>query len=257
MRALGLVLAFLASLLVQPANSRLNSACAYSLPDFTNYPPFPFLPGPYLAFMSPFNATPGTFTESLIYCPATFPNNTDITWSYPITPCASICGFLNLEYGSYDQGGGCASCVAPKQLSAINSLAVTHVTSLTGTTNGYDIIYDIFLSSTPQGATANEIEVFIHTPSFASSNCQTGTSLGTTTISGINWTVWQGGTIYCVYPTSLADVPSATIDMHAIFNYLIASGLSSSLYYNGHALGVEPRMGSGQFKINAMSTVYN
>lgn len=247
-------LAMSLALLCGTANAWRAGTTALNLPDFTNYP-FPLV-NLYTAFMSPFNATAGTFWENLAYFPATFPNGTTIVWSYPTAPCVSICGFLNIQYGFYDTGG--SQSITSKQLSAITTLTATNNLTMSGTTNGWDVLYDIFLTNGAQGTHANEIEILIHTPTYSSASCSSGSLIGTTTISGINWTAYLSGTIYCVYPTSLADVPSASIDIHAIFNYLIANGgLSSSVYYNGHALGVEPRNGTGQLTYNSLSVVYN
>lgn len=222
----------------------------------------------YSAFMAPFNGTGLTFTDTTVVDPATFPNHSTISWSWPADMAAcpigfrgGICGFLNLEYGNYNDTFP-QTPITPRQIKNITTLNCSANATFGGTSSGYDVIYDQFLTPDSGGDQVDasaEVSVFLHTPSYSQSLINGATQIGTTTISGITWQVaYSPGTLpdYYFTPSNYADVPNTAIDVKAMFAYLIAQGkLTGDEYFNGLALGVEPRQGAGTAIFNSLSVV--
>lgn len=219
--------------------------------------------GPYQTFQNMFNLSSG-YTESTSGFVNVFPNQTTIAWSVPATPCPSVCGFLQQSYGNYS--GGSARGVTQKQVSAINTLTENLNLSFAGSANGYDSIDDLFLCPTSSPCTnvtaTVEISPFFHTPASA---CFGYSALGTNphTISGVSWNFTKSSgspAQICMIPASGSDITSIALDLLGTINYLAGvsgSTVTTSLYYQGHALGVEPLAGSGSIVINSRNITYN
>lgn len=226
-----------------------------------------FTQGSFIAFNSPFNAGSlkgGGFDfddSTVVQNNSGFPANTAITWQWPASPCPAICGFLQASYGTYD-GGIPQAPITSRQVKSITTLTSSHNLTISGVTNGYDIIYDTWLT---QAATGNvhlfEIEVFLDTPQYSIDFFNSATPIGTVTISGITWSVAvsPGAAPDILFkPTNNASVPIASIDMKAMLSYLTTQGqITGNEWYNGHAIGVEPRNGTGSAIINSFSVSYN
>lgn len=212
---------------------------------------------PWTIGMGPFNGVHGTYYEAYTYFPVSINIGAAFTWSFPNAPCASICGFNHLDYGDYSSGP--TTFITPKQISGITTLVSSQNLSFSGTTNGNDIFIDLFLGTTQHGIDALEISIFFHAPNYTQSTCSGGTSEGTLVNGGITWTVTLvGGVTACFVPNPVADVPISAIDLKAMFLYLVSqSVIANTVWYHGHAVGVEPRNGTGQLQINSLSVVYN
>src|ERR1700727_334949 len=61
--------------------------------------------GSFAAWAGPWgkgSLSSNSFKDTIVLQPASFPNKTAITWSWPSTPAQSVYGFMALDYGDYD-----------------------------------------------------------------------------------------------------------------------------------------------------------
>jgi Glycosyl hydrolase family 12 len=220
--------------------------------------------GPYTVFLCPFNAKAFnvTGTESETITPK-FPNGTALAWSWPMRGEPSVIGFLQVAgYGNYYNTVP-QTPIGPKQVNQIKTLTVSHNLSFSGTDNGFNVIYDYFLTKTPNGNDDHlfEIEVFVHTSDFAAKYVESVTPVGETTISDVRWKVAIDDHAHpadiLFMPTSKADVSEGKFDLKAMHDYLISKGkITGDEYYNGHSLGVETGQGSGKLVVKSVSVKY-
>ena len=238
---------------------------------------------PFFAYMSNFGASGAGYVYGTNYSmsysvvPATFPAGSVMSWWWGNTlngsSVSGVWGYLTIaSYGNYE-GGSLPNPIASKQISTINTLNSTLNYTIAGQTQFFDIIHDIWLtdipngqSSEPQSKFLHEIEINWH-PNSGFVNFANGqTRIGAyTDANGIIWQVsYNPGNaqnppdIY-FYPTQdLGNGTSYTIDIKAMFNYLISRGtIAGTEYYSGHGLGVEPSGFGGSITINSASVVYN
>lgn len=219
----------------------------------------------YAAYNGPFcrgTLLPGTgYTQSLSVTPNQFPNQTIIAWSWPNnTPSCTLWGYNHVDYGNYEGLGSYP--ITAKQLSAITTLTETFNWSISGPPADFDVINDIWLwpSSTQTTATA-EVEIFLHSPLTVQNFINGSNQIGTYTDScGTTWQVaYSTPPLDLLFaPVGYADVSTGCVNVHAMLNYLVAQGqISSSLWYTGHSLGVEPYQGAGSLSPASFSVAYN
>jgi hypothetical protein len=59
-----------------------------------------------------------------------------------------------IQYGYYERRGPTPTVVPPaKQLTSINTLQISYNVSIGGNTEGFGVIFDMYLTTTPDGAT--------------------------------------------------------------------------------------------------------
>lgn len=221
--------------------------------------------GPYTAFLCPFNAKSLKLSgsESATITPE-FPAQTKLVWDWPFRNSPSVIGFLQVAgYGNYYNTVPQAP-ITPAPVNQIKKLTVSHDLSFTGTDNGFNVIYDYFLTRTANGNDNHlfEIEVFVHASDFAAKYVHSVKPIGKVNISGIDWTVAidpaAGNAPDILFiPTDRADIPAGAIDLKAMHDYLIAKGtITGNEFYNGHSLGVETGQGRGQLTVKSVSVTY-
>jgi hypothetical protein len=227
-----------------------------------------FAAGPYTAFIAPFNK--GTYvygkdyTETITLNPATFPNQTKLTWAWPNTVAAAgVYDFSAIDYGNYYNTIP-PSPIPSKTLSNIQTLMETHNISLSGSLQGYDAVIDMFLTTKPGDSSTQvyEIEIFLHTPTYTANYVNSVTPIGQMQVSGKTWTVvidrHPSHPDILIMPADQSDVTNWRIDVKAMLYYLIHHGIiSRNLYFNGYALGTETQQGGGSMKVNSWQNVYN
>jgi len=216
----------------------------------------------WTGYLAPFNKGNATYTQSLTLYPTQFPNNSFFQWNWPPQPVdkVQITGYNAVDYGDYDYTRPPVT-VPSRTLSTITTLTVSHNLTMNNPTDGNTVIYDLFLTPTPQKDDTHlfEIEVFIHSPPLAINYFNSLKQIGNVTISGIQWGVAFNPSVLDILfmPTNRADIPIATIDFKIIFNYLQNQGvIKGSEYYNGHAFGVETANGAGSLLINTLTVDY-
>eukprot|EP01113_Clastostelium_recurvatum_P018904 TRINITY_DN22287_c0_g1_i1.p1 TRINITY_DN22287_c0_g1~~TRINITY_DN22287_c0_g1_i1.p1 ORF type:complete len:275 (+),score=50.71 TRINITY_DN22287_c0_g1_i1:23-826(+) len=220
------------------------------------------------AYLSPWGkGTITDFSETMTIYPSTFPNNTLISFSWPPMPdnAVHITAYLAIDYGDY-YGTRDPRPITPAQINSISQLLLTHDVTFNNSVvpnGGNDVIYDLFLTSTPNGDNNHlfEIEVFVYTPTFALWYMNSLAQIGKVNVSGVEWTVTFSKASnphdILIYPTNLAPIPKATIDLNAMFTYLKQKSiLTGQEYYNGHAFGVETVRGEGTLRVNTLSVQY-
>lgn len=228
-----------------------------------------FSSGPYSAFMNPYNKgsyVAGTdFTQSLTLFPTPYPGATTIAWNWGSVASTSVYGNVAIDYGDYLNTPAQAP-ITPQQTKSITTLTQTHNFTIGGTVAGFDVFTDLFLTNLPGSSNTLlfEVEIFEHSPTFVQNFFGTATPIGSTTISGVAWSVAKivsgAAQLDILFmPTNHADVPSGSIDIKAMFSYLVAQGIiTGNEYYNGMiALGSEPVQFDGVLTINSLSEVYN
>jgi len=226
--------------------------------------------GSYDAYMQPWGkgslVAGKDYTESFTVTPYTFPDNSTITWSWPNTPAYSTTGSGVYNYLAFGYGEGAQVPITPKKLADIQALSETHDFALSGSLPGFDVIHDIMLTSVPNGpwdGTQIEVEIFLHTPAYSVSFAQAATQVGTFTGSGRTWavsvylnTAGTAGDVVIV-PQNYEDVPSGTVDIKAMFDYLVSQKvLTGNEYFNGLQTGVEVDQGNGSAAFKSYSVSY-
>ena len=237
--------------------------------------------GSYIAGVVPYGAAArhdieGTnYTESLTYSSGeSFPNNSRMTWQWPAIQSgqSAVGSYIQICYGDYDYTVP-QTPITPEPVGNIATLTETHNFSLGGTLSGFDVIDDLFLTSqgtqgSEEGIQTHEIEIFLHSPSYAqayvldSGNAgPTVVRLGTFTVSGITWVVAEDmGTTpkdILFMPQNLQDIPNQTVDIRAMLQYLAnKSAISSTEWFNGFAIGVEVQQGVGFAAFNSFAVSY-
>jgi hypothetical protein len=214
--------------------------------------------GSYSAFLSPYGANGnvfgGTYTESISWSGPL--NQTSILeqWNWPASPnCKgnNVCSYLPISFGNADNSTQ-KYPIAAQQISTITTLKATHSFTLTLTTTGANVIDELYLSSTSAHSRPYSYEITIYDHENAAgitylNNLYANHAIGTYSSNGITWHVAIDVTAnsgafpdIVFFPSDNSDVPSATIDILAMLNYLVSTGpVTSNLWYAGEAFGVE------------------
>jgi hypothetical protein len=230
------------------------------------------LSGSYGSFLSPWNSAAlpvgGSYSEFLVYDPTNYPNNQQIYWSWPSIPPTTAPGgvynFLAIDFGNY-YGTIVPTPIMPQKLGTITHLSQAFNLTLVGDTNGYDVLIDFFTTLAPNNFSnrQHEIEIFLHTPSYAAAYVQSVTQIGTYTDSnGRAWTcaIDKNASPHDILfmPTNKADILSGTVDIRGMLNWLVGMAwCSSAEYFNGLGFGLEVNHGTGSISVNSLSTTYN
>lgn len=138
----------------------------------------------------------------------------------------------------------------PVKVSDIAGLSVAFDTEFSGNLGGFNVSYDIWFTSRPNGGTdtvTNELMIWTHKGSFEAFGSQIATySDGTYTGKIFN----NGVYIALVLDQ---DVPAGTIDLKAVFGQLQSLGLlSKDVYLQSVMLGAEVVSGVGSLSINKL-----
>jgi hypothetical protein len=204
------------------------------------------------------------YSESISLSKLDDPNQVTMSWDWPTETTPSIRSFLAVDYGNYDNTAA-ATPIASSKISDIAKLTDKISLSLSGDTAGFNVIDDLFLTNAAGGnsAHADEVELFLHASTAAAQWIASAKTIGEVKISGVTWEVAVttngcGIPDYLIAPANGQDVTSGTIDLKAMLNYLVSNaGLSSGLYFNGMALGVETLSGDGSLQIKDDSVSYS
>ncbi|KAJ5712993.1 uncharacterized protein N7483_010174 [Penicillium malachiteum] len=132
-------------------------------------------------------------------------------------------------------------------LSSITSIESTWKWSYSTTNIDADVSYDMFLASSATGSDKYEIMVWLAAYGGAGPISSTGSSVGTTTVGGVEFSLYTGPngdtTVYSFVASKTTTSFSA--DLKEFFTYLIDNeGLSSSLYLVDVQAGSEPFTGT-------------
>jgi hypothetical protein len=233
----------------------------------TLYDNNPYNSGSYTVNIAAFNVGSlvyGTdYTESMQFQSGAMLSSVTANWSFPITSVQKINSFMAIDYGNY-YNTSTAKFVPSSRISDITTLVEGINFTMSGNLQGFNVITDIFLTSVAGNNSTNaaEVEIFFHTPADSQAWFSSLKALGTITIYGITWKVAQGTDSaglpdYIFMPANGADVTSGAINVKTMLQYLVNNGgLSSSLYFNGLATGVETSSGSGSWTMTNFGVTY-
>ncbi|KAJ5586847.1 uncharacterized protein N7459_002612 [Penicillium hispanicum] len=143
-----------------------------------------------------------------------------------------------------------------RTLSSISSINTAWKWSYSTTNIVADVSYDMFLSSSADGANEYEIMVWLAALGGAGPISSTGSAVATTTIAGVPFKLYSGPngatTVYSfVAESTTTDFSGDLLDF---FTYLIDhEGLSSNLYLVDVQAGTEPFTGDAELTVSSYS----
>ncbi|MDR3449258.1 MAG: Ig-like domain-containing protein, partial [Alphaproteobacteria bacterium] len=222
--------------------------------------------GSYSVYIAPFNVGSlvyGKDYSETMQLDSSSPNSgVTANWSFPTITAGNIKSFLHIDYGDYNYGSP-QKPIASSKIKDITTLSESINFTMSGNTQGSDVIMDLFLTKVAGQSSTNaaEVEVLLHSPTYSQTWVASLHQLGSFTTNGVTWKVAEttiaGNPDYVFMPANGADVTSGTINVNAMLQYLVAhGGLNSSLYFNGLANGVETSSGSGSWTMNNFSVDY-
>jgi hypothetical protein len=196
------------------------------------------------------------YLDSILVDPGAFPKNTGIEWRWPFhrPKEKGVWGYLEVSYGNYD-GGIPAVPVEPRQVLNIDTLSERVAWSGGGMATSFNLLNEFYLTREAGKNDEKVIEVglLLHPHDRQDWQIVTGRPIGRyTEPGGRSWKVVMDGT-YCMFVPD-QDVQDTTIDLKAMLNFLITSGvITGSEWFNGVAVGVEPVWGRGAVNLSEWS----
>lgn len=221
------------------------------------------------------------YTHRLSALTATFPQGSLVEWAFPASGGTGL-GSFAYGYPLMNYGGGYFgnpyNVVGPwpMKINLLTTLIANYDLTLGGNTNAFDMLIDLFVTTSPtstDGTYAAEISFFPwcaqglltatlaqltskHVVTFACGECHVGIQ----------------GTQICVFPTSSSGtvtraILSGSIDLKEIFLYLVSigiGGLTGNEYVRGVSIGPEVQVPAvynsapyaGSVRYNALSYVW-
>jgi hypothetical protein len=226
--------------------------------------------GGYIAWASPWcrlfdpTLTTGQYNDSIALSDTTFPNGTLISWSMP-TPAkrAAACpvyGYMALSIGNYD-GGSPKVALPSLQAKNISVLYVTHNFTITGNSEDFDVLQELYLTSVKGDASSKVIEIgwFLHTPTTTAAFVRSGQQIGTFVAPGTTtqWIVAKNGTFVTFMPATGKDMLTAGLNIKDALTWLQTKGIiTGNEWFNGMSIGVEPLGNSGTMAITQWNVGY-
>jgi hypothetical protein len=204
------------------------------------------------------------YTQSISFVDSTFPDGITMSWNWPVTP--SVLAYPEVIYGTspYTPTPSGVTALPPStQVADFANLSTQYSFSIAGQTNHFDVTFDMWLTSQPNGGRAtveDELMIVVHNPwgwgPDGSPNFTTG---------GI--TVWESGTQSnssgtqswtLLSAVSSTDMLSGTISISNVLKGLIWNGsLTGNEYISGVEVGAEVNGGVGSLTINNLSYQWN
>ncbi len=223
--------------------------------------------GPFWADNSTWNSgnlVNGTdYTQSITLNTSSFPNGTKIAWSWPNTPATfNVYSYPGVFWGDYQNFTPPATTITPQQIKNINTLQIAIDLVFGGSTDEYDAIFDMYLTSAPGlGDGSFELEIAVHEPSYYSDWLDGLPQTSFTDSQGLSWSIANNTSasphMVVFAPTDHRDLTNYTIDFKALLDAAKAAGIfTGNEYFDGLALGNEPQMGTGSMTINSFSINY-
>jgi serralysin len=194
------------------------------------------------------------FTISSAYNKADLTGGTQFSWSFPLSTEVTqpIKAYPEVIFGVSPYGNVYNSTdkanVFPLQVSDIVSLTADYDITHSGNSGGYNVAYDIWLTSVPHGdgsTVTNEVMVWLHKGDFP----PFGDVVGTYADGDFTATVYHTGTYTAVVADH--DRNAGSLDVAHLLSALGTMGIvSSNEYLAAIELGSEVTSGSGQLTIN-------
>ena len=189
------------------------------------------------------------------YVASDLTSKTTFNWSFPVVTDAypTIRAYAEISFGSNPYGGsqtGGANALAV-QVGNLSSLEVNYDLDFQGNTDGFDVAFDIWLTSQPNGGAStitNEVMIWVHKGGLV----PPGTLVGTYSDGIISAKIYtQPGARPYTAVVLDSDTPKGDIDVAAILGKLQSLGIvSSSEYVASLELGAEVASGAGSLAIH-------
>ncbi len=197
------------------------------------------------------------YTLEAVYSRQDMTSGTTFTWTYPYSTESYpvILAYPEVSFGvspkapeGHKSNPTDKAAVFPVGLQDIRSLVLDYDVSFGGTVSGFNVAYDIWLTSVPYGdrsTITHEIMFWVHTGDFPAY----GKVVGTYTQDGINATIYRDGTYVAVVTDK--DIPKGTLDLAALFDAFKSMGIvQGDEYLASIHLGAEVVSGNGSLTIN-------
>lgn len=202
------------------------------------------------------------YTNSVSYTKNDLSTGTTFNWSFPtldLKPgtAGSILAYPDLLFGASPFSGGTnpgdTAQVFPVQLSQLNGLKANFDVGYGGDTAGFNVAFDIWLTSKPGGdasTVTNEIMVWLHQGDFEAF----GERIGTYVDGDFVGTIYRApGTHYTAIVAN-SDTPVGTLDFVKLFATLTDLGIvNQNEYLAMSQLGAEVVSGTGSLTINQLT----
>lgn len=180
---------------------------------------------------------------------------TTFTWKMPYTigETPKILAYPEVIFGvppmgAFAKNPGDKLAVFPVKVGDLVSLKADYDVTFSGNVSGFNVAYDIWLTSKPNGdrsTISNEIMVWVHkgdVPTY-------GTAIGTYTAGDVTYTIYNKGT-YTAFVAD-RDVPKGDLDIAAMVTHLKKIGIvKDTEYLASIELGAEVISGVGSLTIN-------
>lgn len=203
------------------------------------------------------------YTVKASYNPGNLTSGLTYSWNFGPLPADGyywVHAFPDIGFGQDAWSRATSSAGKPFPLSIANleKYLVNYDVEFGGTTAGYNVALEMYLTSSPQGGAAtitNEVMVWIHTGGWKPAGGPVG-SFSDTNYSGqiYSYPVYESG-LHFEYTAILAngDDPSGTIDLKAIMARLKTLGIiEGTEYISNIQLGAEIAAGSGSLTVNKL-----
>lgn len=195
------------------------------------------------------------FSVDVVFSQGDMTSGTAFNWSYPYITDAykPILAYPEVAFGvspmgAHEKNPTDTANVFPIKIADLTGLSADHDVSFGGTTSGFNVAYDIWFTSVPNGGRStmtNEVMIWVHEGDFPPS----GSLVGTYSQDGLTAEIYHKGTYTAVVFDQ--DVPKAEMDLLAIFEKLEELDiLSSEEYLASIELGAEVVSGVGSLTIN-------
>ncbi len=198
------------------------------------------------------------YTVSSTYTPGNLASGVQLNWSFPVvfTPWPIIRAYPEIIFGASPLGGGTSTDVdraLPIQLADLAGFTANYNIVSGGYTQGYNIAYDIWLTSTPNGGAStitNEVMIWLHKGGVA----PFGTVVGTYSDANFTGTIYHAAAQRYTAIISDTDLSVGKIDVAAMLRKLQSLGIvSGGDYVANIELGAEVISGAGSLTINSLS----
>jgi hypothetical protein len=218
---------------------------------------------------NPETLTYGTdYTISATYTTGNLASHPTFNWAFPRltqTNYYHVHAYPELMFGGSPWWGGAMSSdplqVFPIKVNDLANLTIKYDLAITGDTQGYNVAFEIFLTSIPNGTNTsmtNEIMVWFHKGAFSPGGSATSTYSDSDFTGSIytatNWTAGTNSTPWTYTAiVSDADDLSGKIDFTAMLAKLKSLGtITGNEYIAGLEFGAEVATGVGSLAINSL-----
>jgi len=193
------------------------------------------------------------YTQSISIDRSTFPNGVTMSWSWPNG--TAIFSYPEIVYGAQQSFAipTRTDMPPPTQVAAFTNLSAQYSLSISGQTRKFDVAFDLWLTSRPDGGIEDELMVLVHDQWTPVPQAQNIGTVGSFRIYlAHNWGN-SGQTWNLIQLKPATDTLAATISLSDILKTLVWNGvLTGSEYISGIELGAEVAGGSGSLTINSL-----